>query len=82
VTAPAEYRLADNAYSELAIKLAKLDPSKVNPKVRDSVLAFYRNQDAAFETKKHPRQWDETLEALQRLRSNAAAGAAERSQEQ
>jgi len=76
-----EYRLADNAYSELAIRLAKLDPSQVNPKVRANVLNFYSDQERPFETKRHPKQWQQTLQAVQRLRAGgAAAGAAERGQ--
>lgn len=82
-TQPAEYKLADNAYSELAIRLAKTDPAQVNPKVRANVLDFYRDEDRAFDTRKHPKQWEETVEALQRLRSGSqATGAAERGQEQ
>jgi hypothetical protein len=79
-TQAGEYRLADNAYSELAIKLAELDPSQVNPKVRANVLNFYSDQNRPLETKKHPKEWQETLEALQRLRTAAVAGAPERGQ--
>src|SRR5439155_162995 len=40
-TRPGEYRLADNAYAKLAVKLAGRDPASVDPKLRADVLAFF-----------------------------------------
>jgi hypothetical protein len=78
-THPAEYRLADDAYAKLAIRLATLDPGQLNPQVRSSVLAFYKNLDAPFATKKHRKEWRETLSALDSLKAESAStGAADR----
>jgi hypothetical protein len=75
-THPAEYRLADDAYSKLAIMLADLDPEQLNPQVRANVLAFYRDLDAPFATKKHRKEWQETLTALDRLKAERSHGPA------
>jgi len=72
LTHPAEYRLADDAYSKLATKLAAQEPAKVDSKVRANVLAFYQDLDTPFETKKHRKQWQATLAALDSLKAAAA----------
>ncbi len=80
LTRPTEYRLADDAYSRLAIKLASKDPAKVDRKVRANVLVFYKDMDTPFATKKHRKQWQDTVAALKVLQAEPAAGSADRSQ--
>ncbi len=73
MTAPVEYSLADATYSKLAIKLADRDPSSIDPKVRDNVLAFYRNLDLPFATKKKSKEWQKTLAAIEKIKKSASA---------
>jgi hypothetical protein len=69
LTRSGEYRLTDDTYAKLAVRLSTVDAAKVNPGVRDSILAFYRDQDAPDAVKKHRKEWQRTMEAVARLRS-------------
>ena len=62
-----EYSLADNAYCELAVKLAKKDQSAIDPKLRANVLTFFRDFKAPT-GKKDAERWKETFEALAKLK--------------
>lgn len=73
LTRPGEYELADNAFSKLAIDLAHKDPSKVDPKVVKEVLYFYQDLSLPYATKADPKQWDDTIKALARLRTEPAS---------
>jgi hypothetical protein len=69
---PATYKLADNAYSKLAVKLAGRDAGTVDAKIRDNILAFYRDLDLPFATKREPQEWQKTVEAIGKLKAQAA----------
>lgn len=69
---PATYKLADNAYAKLAVKLAGRDAGTVDAKVRDNILAFYRDLDLPFATKRKPQEWQKTVEAIGKLKAQAA----------
>jgi hypothetical protein len=71
-TRPGEYRLADDAFSKLAMELAGKDPKDADPKVVKVVLDFYQDLNLPFATKSDPMKWDETIKALARLRDGAA----------
>lgn len=75
LTEPAEYRLADDAYSKLAVKLSDHDPATLDPKLRQNVLDFYRNLDLPFATKQRPEEWSKTMAALGKLRAQASGPA-------
>jgi hypothetical protein len=68
-----EYRMCDDAYSELAILLAKKDPAALSPELRENVLAFFANPQAPYATRWKPEQWEQTLTAVQQLRSEQSA---------
>jgi hypothetical protein len=68
-TRAAEYKLADSAYSRLAIKLAEKEPAAVDLKVVANILGFYGNLNAAYATKREPEQWEQTTRALAKLRT-------------
>lgn len=70
-TRPTEYRMADNCYATLVIKLAERDRSSVDPKLRENILAFYGNLDLPFATKKDAKEWRQTLAALDKLKGQA-----------
>jgi hypothetical protein len=68
---PADYTLADMAYSELAVRLAALDAATVDPKIRTNILAYYRNLDLPFFTKTDRKQWQRTVAAIGKLKAEA-----------
>ena len=76
-TAPCEYPLADDTYARLAILLAGRDAAQVNPQVRADVLAFYRNPDLPFHTRKNGKEWRRTMDAVERLRTGAKTSGSE-----
>ena len=67
-TRPGEYALADEAYSQLAIDLAKKHPSQVDGQLRANVLDFFSDLNLPFATKKKKSLWKETLEAIAKLK--------------
>lgn len=69
LTRPAEYKLADNAYCELAIALARKDAAAVDPELRRNVVEFFRDTSLPFATKTHESRWKETLAALEKLKA-------------
>jgi len=69
MSAPAEYRLADDTYAKLAIALAEKDTPTLDPKLRDDILAFYANLDLPFATKKDAEAWRKTVSAIGKLKS-------------
>jgi hypothetical protein len=69
LTQPGEYRLADDAFAKLARELAELDAAAVDPRIREVVLAFYRDLSRDFATKKDQKEWAKTLAAVEKLRS-------------
>lgn len=73
LTRPAEYRLADNAYAKLAIKLADRDAASIDPAVLDNVLAFYKNLEQPFATREDPKEWEKTVAAVTKLRAVSTA---------
>jgi hypothetical protein len=74
LTAPTEYQLADDTYAKLAVKLAGRDPADVDPKLRANVLAFFKNLDLPFNTKKKPDDWQKTVAAVGKLRTAPVSG--------
>ena len=68
-TQPAEYKLADNAYAQLAIKLADHDPATIDAQVRKNVLTFFSNLDLPYATKKDSSEWSKTLTAIDKLKN-------------
>ena len=73
VTRPGEYRLADKAYSKLAVKLADKDPGTLDPKVRDNILAFFKDPNQPNAAKEDPKEWQATLAAVEKLRASVSA---------
>jgi len=70
---PATYTLADKAYAQLAVRLAEYDAAAVDPKIRADILAYYRNLDLPFATKRDPKQWQKTMAAVSKLKAESGA---------
>lgn len=69
-----DYKLADEAYEKLLEKLAGRDFDKLTPDLQENILAYYRDLNAPFATKKDQGDWRKTLRALDRLKAAPAAG--------
>ena len=64
-----EYRLADDTYSKLLIKLSERDFENLSPELRSNILAFYGDLNLPIATKKDKGDWRKTLAALDRLKA-------------
>ena len=73
---PAKYTLADNAYAKLAVKLAGSDAAGVNAGMRADMLAYYRDLELPFSTKRNKKEWAKTVAAVGKLKSQTAVGQA------
>jgi hypothetical protein len=79
LTRPGEYRMADDTYSLLAINLAAKDPASIDPGLRRNILAFFSNLEQPYATKRDPKQWQQTVAAVGKLK--ASQGTASRVQQ-
>lgn len=71
-TRAGEYQLADETYAKLLEKLAKDDFKTTSPELRRDILAFYNDLNAPIYTKKDKDDWQDTLRALDKLKSRQA----------
>ncbi len=71
---PTEYRMADNAYSKLVIKLSQQEASAVGPELRTNILAYFHDLSLPFATKKDAKEWQETVAAVEKIKSQTAVG--------
>lgn len=67
-----EYRMADDAYAKLAIKLADKDPAAVDPALRRNILGFFNDLNQPHAAKRDAKQWQQTIAAVEKLRSAAS----------
>ena len=72
LTRPVEYRLADDTYAKLAILLAEKDASSVDARVRANVLEYYQDESLSFSTRRDPKAWTQTTQALAKLMAQTA----------
>ena len=72
-TQPAAYKLADEAYAKLALKLADREWTGVDPKMTDDIVAYFHDVDLSFATKHDSKEWSKTLEAVAKLKSSRPA---------
>jgi hypothetical protein len=68
-TRAGEYKLADEAYAKLLVKLEKGDFKTISPELRREIIAFYSDLSAPIATKKDKDDWQETLRALDKLKA-------------
>lgn len=68
-TRAGEYRLADEAYSDLVTKLHKHEYNNVTPELRKNILAFFSDRNAPIATKKDSSDWRKVKLALDRLKT-------------
>ena len=68
-TRPGEYRLADEAYSDLVTKLHKNEFNNVTPELRKNILSFFSDLNAPIATKKDSSDWRKVMLALEKLKT-------------
>ena len=66
-----EYPLTDKTYAHLLDQLAGHNFDQVTPDLRDNILAFYADPNAPVATKKKPKDWQKTMDELERLKSHS-----------
>ena len=68
-TRAGEYRLADEAYSDLVTKLHKNEFNNVTPELRKNILSFFSDLNAPITTKKDSSDWRKIMLALDKLKT-------------
>jgi hypothetical protein len=71
---PGTYKLTDDTYAKFVEQLAKRRFTDVPQDVRDNILAFYKDENAAISTKKDRRHWaklQQQLDALKKVNSGS-----------
>lgn len=69
VTQAGEYQMADEAYAELVMKLAKHEFQHVTPALSQNILAFFSAPGAANAAKGDADDWQKTQLALEQLKT-------------
>jgi Zinc dependent phospholipase C len=72
VTGPGEYPLADKTYAQLLDHLAKDHFTKISPELRETLLDFYRDPNAAFVPKKDKTERAKILKEVDELKNAGA----------
>ena len=68
-TGPGEYRMNDDAHSELLEKLAEKNFADMSPGLRAELLAFYADPNVSYATKRKPKEWSKVEANLRKLRN-------------
>jgi hypothetical protein len=71
-TRAGEYGLADETYAKLLDKLASRDFNNATPELRENILTFYSNLNAAIATKRDKSDWRKTVRAVDKLKTMQA----------
>lgn len=74
-TKPGKYFMADNAYAKLVDTLAKEQFAGIPADLRENILDYYADTNAAIATKKKAKDWSRITAELQQLRSAPATPA-------
>jgi hypothetical protein len=69
-TSAGEYELADETYARLVQKLADNAFAQMSPSLHDNILDFYADLSKPIATKKHKKEWKETLRDLAALKAH------------
>jgi hypothetical protein len=68
MTRAGEYVLTDKSYARLLDELSQHSFEKITPELRENILAFYGDPNAAVATKRDANKWEKTQDELQRLK--------------
>jgi hypothetical protein len=75
-TGPGKYFMNDDTHAKLMAELAKNNFAGVPREVREELLDFYSQPDAAYSTKKKPKEWAQLQTELQQLKTVPATDTA------
>ena len=73
ITPAGVYRLDDDTQAFWLHKLAEKNFAGVTPQIRQELLGFYGDLNAPIHTKEKPKEWQQTLSELARLKGQAVA---------
>ncbi len=73
LTRPVEYRMADEAYEQLAIELAARPQAGVDPVLRKDVLDYFHNLDLPFAAKRDAKKWRAAVSAIDALKTQTSS---------
>jgi hypothetical protein len=68
-TAPGKYFMADNAYAELVDDLAKTQFAGVSAALKENILEYYGDANAAIATKRKHKEWQRVTAELEKLKA-------------
>jgi hypothetical protein len=71
-TRAGEYVLTDKTYAKLVDKLSGKDSNPLSPALREDLLRFYADPNAAVATKKDAKAWRKLQDELTQLRQKPA----------
>ena len=74
-TRAGEYRLADESYAKLLLKLEGRNFEGVSPELRQNIVSFYGDLNQPIATKQDKKDWQKTLSALEKLKATPANAA-------
>lgn len=75
-TKAGQYRLQDETYAYWLNQLAVSNFAGLNSAVSKDIVAYYGDLSAPISTKKHPKQWQQVLTELDRLKERSRHGEA------
>ncbi|MCC9168033.1 zinc dependent phospholipase C family protein [Pontibacter harenae] len=67
-TSPGTYKLTDETYAELLVKLEKNEFKHLTPALRKDILNFYEQVNEPSDLKAEKEDWEKVAEALQKLK--------------
>jgi hypothetical protein len=73
LTRPVEYRMADEAYAQLAMELAARPQANIDPALRKDVLDYFGNLDLPFAAKRDAKKWRAAVSAIETLKAPVAS---------
>ena len=69
ITGPGKYRKNDEAHARLLGMLAEQDFAGVSPEVREELLHFFSDPDAAYATKSNAKAWAKVQMQIEQLKA-------------
>ena len=70
-TPPGKYRMNDDAHAKLLDKLAEQNFAGMTAELRAELLTFFSDPNAAYATKRKPKEWSKVEAELRQLKSTA-----------
>lgn len=72
VAGPGVYKLQDQTYAYWLNELTSENYAGVSPEISQTILAYYKDLNAPFDTKRRPKEWKKVLSQLDGLKQKQA----------